>query len=149
KRRKARGRRPLGDHYTVNAYRIAIARACDQAFPHPEIPERLDGETFRDFTRRRKTWWQENTEAVKAWRKAHRWHPHQLGHANLADSLIFGMNSSNGWWKQLAVTGQSPNWDRPRSRERSAWIRSRVVTTKTICVSPMRRSHLDSLRAQG
>ena len=33
KLRKARGRRPLGEHYTVNAYRIAIARACDQAFP--------------------------------------------------------------------------------------------------------------------
>jgi integrase len=81
KRRKARGRRPLGDHYTVNAYRIAIARACDQAFPHPEIPERIEGETGRKFIQRRKVWRQENAAAIIAWKKAHRWHPHQLRHA--------------------------------------------------------------------
>ena len=81
KQRKARGRRPLGDHYTVNAYRIAIARACDRAFPHPETPERLEGESVKNFRERLATWRETNKEALKAWRKAHRWHPHQLRHS--------------------------------------------------------------------
>jgi hypothetical protein len=80
-RRKARGRRPLGDHYTVNGYRLAVSRACDQAFPHPDTPERLDGESARDFRQRAKTWRESNAEELKAWRKNHRWHPHQLRHA--------------------------------------------------------------------
>jgi integrase len=95
KKRAARGRRPLGDHYTVNAYRIAIARACDQAFPHPDIPQRIEGETGRDCIRRRKAWREENAAAILAWKKAHRWHPHQLRHS--AATLIrkqYGAESS-------------------------------------------------------
>jgi len=81
RRRKARGRRPLGDRYDVNAYRIAVARACDQAFPHPDFPQRLEGESAKDFRQRLKTWRERNAEDLKAWRKAHRWHPHQLRHS--------------------------------------------------------------------
>src|SRR5205807_33117 len=31
RKRKARSRRPLGDHYTVGTYRQAIHRGCDEA----------------------------------------------------------------------------------------------------------------------
>jgi integrase len=70
KRRKARGRRPFGDHYDVNAYRIAIARACDKAFPHPTLSKvrpmfLTEGERIE----------------LKEWQKSHRWHPHQLRHS--------------------------------------------------------------------
>jgi integrase len=78
KRRQARGRRPLGDRYTVNAYRIAVARACDQAFPHPEIRQRLEGESATDFRHRKKMWREANAKALDPWKKSHRWHPHQL-----------------------------------------------------------------------
>ena len=81
KQRKARGRRPLGDHYTVNSYRIAVARACDRAFLHPELPQRLEEESAKDFRRRLSTWHAENAEALMAWRTSHRWHPHQLRHS--------------------------------------------------------------------
>lgn len=68
--KKARGRHPAGDKYTVNAYRIAVARACDAAFPHPalgRIPKsKLTGEEMAE---------------LKAWQKSHRWHPHQLRHS--------------------------------------------------------------------
>jgi integrase len=83
--RKARGRRPLGDHYTVNAYRIAIARACDRAFPHPDFPERLDGERAKDFRGRLAAWRAANAEALDAWKKSHRWHPHQLRHSKATE----------------------------------------------------------------
>jgi integrase len=50
-----------GSFYTVAAYRRAVARACDDAFPPPaEIvkPEEID-----------------------KWRSEHRWHVHQLRHS--------------------------------------------------------------------
>jgi integrase len=70
KRRAARGRRSLKDHYNVNAYRRAIARACDKAFPHPE----LSGTKAKALT-------PEQRAELEAWRKSHRWHPHQLRHS--------------------------------------------------------------------
>jgi integrase len=70
KRRQARERKVLHDHYDVNAYRRAIARACDQAFPHPSLSQISE----KDLTTDQKT-------NLKAWRKNYRWHPHQLRHA--------------------------------------------------------------------
>jgi integrase len=70
KRRKTRGRKALGDAYTVNSYRRAIARACDRAFPHPELAEVAPKNLTPD-----------QRSALKAWRKNHRWHPHQLRHS--------------------------------------------------------------------
>jgi integrase len=86
-KRKPRPRRKPGDRYTVDSYRMAIARACDQAFPPPEhLGPRIlaDGklETRRQFKGRL-------TEAEKAelreWRQAHRWHPHQLRHTKATE----------------------------------------------------------------
>jgi integrase len=70
KKRSTRGRKPLHDHYDVNAYRRAIARACDRAFPHP---------TLSAIPRKKRT--AEQAAELKAWRKSHQWHPHQLRHS--------------------------------------------------------------------
>ena len=66
-----------GERYTTCAYRRAIARACDRAFPLPE-----------PLTRKQEA-------EQKAWRKAHRWHPHQLRH-NAATNLRkdFGLEAA-------------------------------------------------------
>ena len=48
---------------------MAIARACDRAFPHPTLTKErgvaLTGNEAAELSK---------------WRKAHRWHPHQLRH---------------------------------------------------------------------
>ena len=68
--RKSKPQRWPGDRYGVDAYRRAIARACDMAFPHPalsEIPKvRLAAE--------------QSTE-LKKWQTDHRWAPNQLRHS--------------------------------------------------------------------
>lgn len=53
-------RRTAGDRYDTCAYRRAIHRACDRAFPAPEGT---------------------NGEALKAWQAEHRWSPNRLRHA--------------------------------------------------------------------
>ena len=60
--RKPESPRVLGDRYTAASYRRAITRACGKAFPPPA-----------DVVA-------EGKAAVRAWRKAHAWHPHQLRH---------------------------------------------------------------------
>ncbi len=59
KRARLRERAPQ-DRYTVDSYRRAIARGCEQAFP---VPADLD-EAGRD-----------------AWRREHSWFPHRLRHS--------------------------------------------------------------------
>jgi integrase len=68
-KRSQRQRRSLGDHYSAATYRRSIARACDLAFPHPEL-SLIPAAELTDSQR----------EALKAWRKAHRWHPHRVRH---------------------------------------------------------------------
>jgi integrase len=57
-------------HHTRDGYREVIARACDRAFPHP---------TLSGMPKRRLT--EAQAAELKAWRKAHRWHPNQLRHS--------------------------------------------------------------------
>ncbi len=67
---KAQPKRQAGTRYGKRMYHHAICRGCDRAFPHPElglIPE-------AKLT-------PEQRVELKAWRKAHRWHPNQLRHA--------------------------------------------------------------------
>lgn len=72
------------DHYDVAAYRRAIARGCDQAFPPPDQLARrkvkthkhLRWETPREWRDRLGIHWNE----LLAWRNDHRWHPHQIRH---------------------------------------------------------------------
>jgi integrase len=80
-RRETPNRKP-GEHYTAPSYYSAIMRACDEAFPPPEhLRPRKEGrglnETVAEMMARLTP--AERAE-LKAWRKAHRWHPHQLRH---------------------------------------------------------------------
>jgi integrase len=61
--RKRKPRRQPGEMYDVAAYRRAIARACDLAFPPPAELLAAGQE-----------------KALAKWRSEHRWHPHQLRH---------------------------------------------------------------------
>jgi integrase len=69
----ARRPRP-GGRYTDGSYRVAVWRACDRAFPHPTIRKER-GRPLAD----------EQVAELKAWRKAHRWHPHQLRHTKATE----------------------------------------------------------------
>jgi integrase len=69
-KRNILARRPKpGGRYRVDSYRVAIGRACDRAFRHPTI-RKPRGKPLSEADR---------AELV-AWRKDHRWHPHQLRH---------------------------------------------------------------------
>ena len=76
--RPKRGRqaaRPLpGGRYTKDSYRVAIARACDRAFPHPTI-KKARGKPLSDADR----------SELREWRKARRWHPHKLRHTKATE----------------------------------------------------------------
>jgi len=81
-RRKA-PKRTAGGRYTTDAYRRAIARACDQAFSAPEPLARREDETIAEWQTRLTP--EQKMELAK-WQKSHRWHPHQLRH-NAATEL--------------------------------------------------------------
>jgi integrase len=81
-RKKRKPKRCPGKRFTKSSYANAVADACDRAFPPPEhlrpkIMENGKRETRKEFLARL-------TDAekadLKAWRKEHRWHPHQLRH---------------------------------------------------------------------
>lgn len=81
------GRRAPGERYTPASYRRAISRACDKAFPYPAdlarglVPlsrGRSRPETPAEW---RKRLGEEKWAEVAAWRREHRFHPHQLRHA--------------------------------------------------------------------
>jgi integrase len=59
-----------GDHCTTVSYGRAIAKACDCAFPHPT----LSALKFKELT-------PEQRDELKRWRRAQRWHGHQLRHS--------------------------------------------------------------------
>jgi integrase len=69
KKRKRPGRKAAGERWYPNAYRKAIAQACDAAFPHPVLAP---------LSKRKLT--DAQPLDLKAWREAHRWHPNQLRH---------------------------------------------------------------------
>jgi integrase len=69
--RKARPRKAPGDRYDSHSYGHAIARACDRAFPHPM----LSGVRRKSLTAGQRA-------ELEEWRKAQRWHPHQLRHSS-------------------------------------------------------------------
>jgi integrase len=77
KNRKRNPKRSKRSRYDVDSYRRAIANACDRAFPPAAPLAKLKGES-REAWRARLT--DEQREALSAWRRAHRWHPHQLRH---------------------------------------------------------------------
>lgn len=64
---KRRPKRAPGNQYTTSSYYRAIIRACDHAFPPPSELQCMEPT-------------EEQSRKLKAWRKAHRWHPNQLRH---------------------------------------------------------------------
>jgi integrase len=68
-RRTAKPGEGHADHYDRRAYRQAVVRACDRAFPHPELstipPKELTAE---------------QRAGLHEWRKRHRWSPLRLRH---------------------------------------------------------------------
>jgi integrase len=74
---KKNPKRPKGERYRVAAYRLAIYRACDRAFPPPPPLAKRDDETWKQWRARLTSG---DRAELRRWRKAHRWHPHQLRH---------------------------------------------------------------------
>ena len=70
RKRKARPKRRPRDRYSDQSYHHAIQRACDRAFLHPTLSKLPE----KDLT-------DDQRAELEAWRKANRWHPHQLRHA--------------------------------------------------------------------
>jgi integrase len=74
--------RKPGDRYTAPSYYTAIMRACDLAFPPPAHlrPRQEHGRPVETQTEHLARLTPAQKAELHAWRKAHRWHPHQLRH---------------------------------------------------------------------
>lgn len=80
--------RKVRSHYTKDTYARAVARACDLAFaPPPHLARQRVAANGRKKHRAetRDEWRQrlgpEAWAELQAWRRQHRWHPHQLRHS--------------------------------------------------------------------
>jgi site-specific recombinase XerD len=80
---KRNPKRARGERYRVAAYRLAIYRACDRAFPPPAPLAKRDDETLKEWRGRLTS---KDRAELRRWRKARRWHPHQRRH-NAASAL--------------------------------------------------------------
>jgi site-specific recombinase XerD len=82
------------DRYPVTSYRNAIYRACDRAFPLPEQLAPRHKEGGKKVSRA--AWWkrltEEEREAVRAWRREHRWHPNRLRHSRATELRRHGLD---------------------------------------------------------
>ncbi len=76
--RRVAPRRTPGDCYKTASYRRAIWYACDRAFPPPAPLAKMASETTKQWERRLKR--HRQWDDLLAWRREHRWHPHQLRH---------------------------------------------------------------------
>lgn len=91
--RKENPKRKPGARFTTNTYHRAIQYVCDRTFPPPPLLTKRDGETvdaWRDRLEAEGLW-----DDLAAWRRAHRFHPHQLRH-NAATELrkAFGLEAA-------------------------------------------------------
>jgi hypothetical protein len=89
----------------VAAYRLAIYRACDRAFPPPAPLAKRQDETWQGWRSRLTA---ADRAELRRWRKAHRWHPHPLRH-NAATVLRkeYGIEAAYMWcWSG------GPTWQR-------------------------------------
>ena len=86
-----------GDHYTTASYRRAIERACDLAFPAPAplCRRELASGRFEGEGALLARLSPEQRSQLEAWRRAHRWHPHQLRHLAATEIRAeFGLEAS-------------------------------------------------------
>jgi integrase len=82
-----------GKAYTRNTYRQAVVRACEKAFPPPAELARGQDETEIAWRARLTP---KQAQELRAWRKAHAWHPHRLRH-NTATEVTerFGVEAAS------------------------------------------------------
>jgi integrase len=80
KKVKRPGRKAAGDQWDVNAYRKAVAQACDAAFPHPTLDPTIRKKLAKEQGVELKPFTDDEKAELETWRKAHRWHPNQLRH---------------------------------------------------------------------
>jgi integrase len=101
--------RKPGFLYDVNSYGRAINYASDRAFPWPKLIGRKAGQLTA-----------EELVELKAWKKAHHWHPHQLRH-NAATYLRkqFGIEAARLilGHKSVAVTEIYAELDRQKATD--------------------------------
>ena len=67
--KRRRPKKAPGEQYEVDQYRRSINRACDKAFPHPELGKL-----------KRKDLTPAQLAELKAWQSSHRWAPNRLRH---------------------------------------------------------------------
>lgn len=88
-------RRPVrspGARYITGAYRRAIARGCELAFPPPPALAKLPDESVRAWKNRLTA---EQRVELRQWFRQHCWHPHRLRHtAATAIRKSFGMEAA-------------------------------------------------------
>ena len=83
--RQRKPKRTPGECYTVNSYRAAITRACEQAFqPAPPLGQ-MEGESFRAWKRRLTP---DQKEELRKFSAANRWRPNQLRHAQQPRCIV-------------------------------------------------------------
>jgi len=75
--RKDRNDRKINERYTTESFRRGITRGCEWAFPPPAPLAKTEDETDAQW---RKRLTKAQKAELKACRKAHSWHPHQLRH---------------------------------------------------------------------
>jgi integrase len=76
KRKTAPERKP-GRCYCTHGIEVAVARACDEAFPPPGDLARREGESREAWEKQLNA---EQRERLREWRREHRWHPNQIRH---------------------------------------------------------------------
>jgi len=67
--RKRKPKQKPGERYTTTSYRRAIHRACDKAFPHPQLGYAMKS-SFSD----------DQKAELRKWQPQYRWSPNQLRH---------------------------------------------------------------------
>jgi integrase len=82
--RRPKPKRAAGEHYSVNAYRRAIHRACDVAFPHPDMGNAKESELSPA-----------QLLELRECRDDHRWAPNQLRHTAATEiRKTFGLEAA-------------------------------------------------------
>src|SRR5207237_1028218 len=82
RRPKRHPKKKPGRRYSVCNYACAVANGCEATFPPPVPLAKRADETQKEWQARLTT---EQKAALRAWRKAHRWHPNQLRHAKATE----------------------------------------------------------------
>src|SRR5262249_9588904 len=82
RRRKGRVRPAIRDRYDAHSYRQAVVRACDRAFPPPGDLALREDETRAEWPARLTA---EQKAELRAWQKAHHWHPNRLRHTRATE----------------------------------------------------------------